>query len=104
MMMVAPQAPSSFHSHFSSIRTFFIVSLLVFITVNGVGAVRALAMFWCVCACQKLPFPKNMPPEKPKWCVEDDEDVGEEVPYLCPVAGLATGEGVEVSFFRATSL
>lgn len=43
-------------------------------------------------------FQKNMPPEKPKWCVEDDEDVGKEVPYLCPVAGHATGEGVAVSF------
>lgn len=83
-------SPSSFHSHFSSIRTFFIVSLLVFITVNGVGAVRALAMFWCVCACQKLPFPKNMPLEKPKWYVEDDEEMIEKARYLRPVAGRAT--------------
>lgn len=35
-------------------------------------------------------FQKNMPPEKPKWCVEDDEEVIEKALYLDPVAGLAT--------------
>lgn len=31
-----------------------------------------------------------MPPGKPKWCVEDDEDVIEKALYLHPVAGRAT--------------
>lgn len=65
-------------------------SLLVFITVNGVGAVRALAMFWCVCACQKLPFPKKHATGKTEWCVEDDEEVIEKALYMGPVAGRVT--------------
>ncbi|HHH7388418.1 TPA: hypothetical protein ACP2SZ_004403 [Escherichia coli] len=58
MITAAAQAPSNFHSHLSLIRTFFIVSLLVLITATGVVAVRVLAMFWHVYACQKRLFPK----------------------------------------------
>ncbi len=39
---------------------------------------------------RSCPFQKNMPPEKPKWCVEDDEEVIEMALYLGPVAGRAT--------------
>lgn len=50
---MAPQAPPfNFYSHFRSILIVFIVSLLVITTVVGVGAVRALPMFWHVYACQ----------------------------------------------------
>lgn len=35
-------------------------------------------------------FQKNMPLEKPKWCVEDDEEMIEKARYLRPVAGRAT--------------
>jgi hypothetical protein len=34
-----------------------------------------------------------MPPGKPKWCVEDDEEVIEKALYLSPVAGRATACG-----------
>lgn len=44
-------------------------------------------------------FQKNMPPGKPKWCVEDDEEMIEKARYLRPVAGRATGDRVEVSFY-----
>lgn len=35
-------------------------------------------------------FQKNMPPGKPKWCVEDDEEGIEKALYLHPIAGRAT--------------
>lgn len=35
-------------------------------------------------------YQKNMPPEKTKWCVEDDEDVIGKALYLHSVAGRAT--------------
>lgn len=91
VITVALHDPSNFHSHFSSIRTRFIVSLQGIYHCGwrrcrpDVGHVLAR-----LCVARSGYFQNHTVLRKPKRRAEDDEDVIEQVLYLNPVAGRAT--------------